>query len=258
MKQPYYMVQFTAISCLFEIRVNDVPIFTMELKGQTSTRIPANLGIYQSGVQEISVKMLPLKGEAKLSPGARLDYNVVLYDVSNGFEHKETFEEYRSDAVKSDSIVPLYTHKSTFKATVPYTMKSYWLDGKDLNKVKDLDDKLRASYKRIASLVKDKKFDIFKDKIANREYNMAASMYLSANEAEGRIQRLLNDFKNDYDLIEFPENTVTVYSSYGKRVSLKRLNGDPALSFVNTEEREQVMLDLEFYYSKDTQQFEII
>ena len=258
MAQPYYMIQFTAISCLFEIRVNDIPIFTMELSGQTSTRIPANLAIYKSGLQEVSVKMLPLQGESKLMKGAKLDYNITLYDVENGFRYQEDFEEHKSKVITEDDISPVYLHKSTFNADIPYQTKAYWLEGKDLGKVKDLEKNLRGSYNKIARLIKNKQFELFVEKIADREFNMASSMYLTPEESKDRIKRLLRDFNDDYDLVEFPESTVTIYSAYGKRVSLKRLNGDPALSFVNTEKQEQVMLDLEFYWSKETNQFEII
>jgi hypothetical protein len=32
--KPYYLIEFSAAACLFEIRVNDIPVMTLELSGQ--------------------------------------------------------------------------------------------------------------------------------------------------------------------------------------------------------------------------------
>ncbi len=39
------MLEFTAISCMFEIRVNDNPVLTMNLSGQASSGFPINYAI---------------------------------------------------------------------------------------------------------------------------------------------------------------------------------------------------------------------
>ncbi len=257
-EQPYYMLEFTAISCMFEIRVNDNPVITMNLKGQVSTRIPINYAISESGKQEINIKILPLLGEVSLHPDATLHYMLYLYDVSNGFDLQEMFSDYKSPSVDKNNPLPILTDKNFFTATIPYQLRNYWKDGEDLKNIDDLPEKLRDSYLEIVSMIQKGNYEVYKKKIADREYNMATSMYLTAQESEARFKRLVRDFENGYNKVEFPVDTIPVYSAYGKKVSLKRKDGDPALSFVNEEEMEQQMLDIEFYWPKETNQLEII
>lgn len=258
-KEPYYMLEFTTGTCLFEIRVNDNPIMTMDIKGGVSTRIPINNGISKTGPLEISIKLLPNSGNLSLSEGCFFNYAVVLMDVANGeFKEIEYLGSYKSTRLKKGEQKVIIKHTEMYKAVVPYEMKALWEEGQTINKVKDAQEHLRAAYSRVLNVIKRKEFNVYKDMIAVREYNMKVSMYLSEDESEARFVGLKNDFENGYDVAEFPEGTVMITSAYGKKVSLKRLNGDPALAFGNVDENEQIMLDIEFYYSKETKRFEII
>lgn len=257
MKEPYYMIDFSAAACLFEIRVNDNPIITMNLSAQASTRFPINFAIHESGKQEVSVKMLPLMGQSQLSPKAQLSYNIKLYDTSNGFQFKEEYKGFESKKI-NDKIVSIISNTSFFEANIPYQLRDYWIDGKEIKEIKDYEIKLRNTYRGIINIIKEKKFDLYVRKIKNREYNMSTSMYLSSKESNDRIKSIVNDFKNGFDHILFAENAIPIISAYGKKVALKKINGEPALAFGNKEKQEQLMLDIEFYFNKETNQFEII
>lgn len=258
-KEPYYMLEFTTGTCLFEIRINDTPVLTMDIKGGTSSRIPINNGIPKTGPLEVSIKLLPNSGNMHLSEGCFFNYSVVLIDVANGeFKEVEYLGSFKSERLKKGDQKFIIQHSEMYKAVVPYQMKALWENGKEISKVKNAEEHLRDAYKRVATTIKNKKFDIYKELIATREYNMKVCMYLSEQESKARFEGLKKDFENGYDIVQFPENTVMITSGYGKKVSLKRLNGDPALAFGNKEEQEQIMLDIEFYWSKETKQFEII
>lgn len=60
LKQPYYMLDFSASACLFEIRINDYPVIHMNIPGQIATSIPINYAILNSGIQNILVTILQL------------------------------------------------------------------------------------------------------------------------------------------------------------------------------------------------------
>jgi hypothetical protein len=257
MKEPYYMVDFNAGACFFEIRVNDQPVLAMNLKGQASTMIPVNYAIHKSGKQEVSIKVLPLLGNTSLSQNAELSYTVKLFDTSRGFELKNEFSGFESKPIEEQNI-PLITNTSFFEATINYNLRDFWLDGLEISKIKDYELKLKQAYLKIIKLIKEEKFDILAKQLENREYNMATSMYLSEKDAKKRVSNLINDFKNGYNVVLFDEKAVPVISAYNKKVALKNLNGEPALAFGNREENEQLMLDVEFYYSKETKRFEII
>ena len=256
--QPYYMLEFTAISCLIEIRVNDKPVISMSIKWQTSTNIPINYAISESGEQSISIRILPLYGETTLHPDASIKYNVSVYEVYKKFELIEMFSDYKSQPVDKNNPLPIITDKGSFKASIPYVLKDYWKHGKDLGVIDNLHTKLRDAYIGVSEMIQRGDYEGYKKKIAVREHNMAVAMYLTQQESEARFNRLEHDFKNGYDKVEFPLDAIPVYSAYGKKISLKRLDGDPALSFVNEKEMEQQMLDIEFYWSKETNQLEII
>ena len=99
---------------------------------------------------------------------------------------------------------------------------------------------------------------MFAKQIANREYNMSTSMYLNSKDAKKRVTSIIEDFNNGYNHVIFAEDAIPIISAYGKKVALKKTNGEPALAFGNKEKQEQLMLDIEFYFNKDTNAFEII
>lgn len=257
MKEPYYMIDFNAAACLFEIRVNDQPVLTMNLEGQASTRVPVNYAIHQNGKQEVSIKILPLLGKTNLSPKAELSYTVKLYNTVNGFELINEYNGFESEEIE-DKVIPMISNSTFFDAEVPYKLRDYWIEGIDIKKIKDYDEKLRNAYRKIINIIKEENYDAFAKKIADREYNMSTSMYLSTKEANSRIRSIINDFKNGYDHVIFEEDSVTIISAYGKKAALKKSNGEPALAFGNKEKQEQLMLDIEFYFNKETNAFEII
>ncbi len=257
LNQPYYMVNFNAAACLFEIRINDVPILQMELEGQASSKIPCNHAIFNSGRQEISLIALPLKGELSLSDKFQLQSNIELYEVSDGFVFKEMFEKVEDNELKNQSI-PISKKKASFNATVPYKIKDFWSDGKDLKRLKNLKEKLEKAYLNIANSIESKNYSIFKQEMANREYNMATAMYLSQKDSNSRLESMIQDFENGFNTAYLAKDSLVVYSCYGKKASLKRSNGEPALSFVNREKKEQLMLDIEFYLPQNSMEFHII
>jgi len=63
--QNYFLLDITIRECLFEIRINDIPVLSRNLKGQTSTKIPINyaLGVHKDTIHSIEIKMLPILGE---------------------------------------------------------------------------------------------------------------------------------------------------------------------------------------------------
>jgi hypothetical protein len=66
LKNPYYLVDFSASICNFEICINDVPAFIHNGGRIISSHYPINHFIFESGKQEIKFKVLPLQGETTL------------------------------------------------------------------------------------------------------------------------------------------------------------------------------------------------
>jgi hypothetical protein len=91
-----------------------------------------------------------------------------------------------------------------------------------------------------------------------KEENVAVSLYLKPVDSRARMNSLINDLENGFNQIDLARKTVIVYSADGKIASFKRLTGEPALCFYKKEPFEQLFLDFDFYWSEDTNQFEII
>lgn len=256
--EPYYTIDFSVAACNFEILVNDIPVITMEVEGQISTNIPINYAIYNSGEQFIKATIKPHAGQENLHPEASLRFNVRLYDVANNeFKHIKDFTETAVPKIEENQKIPSLTNSAEFIAEIPYSLTK-WTDGENLKDVENFKEKLIKAYNTLADLLKEGKYSEFAEKIKVREKNMATSMYLSNSESTARINSLIEDAKNGFEVMPFPQDTMFKFYGYGKLVTFKKLNGEPAFYLYNKETKEELMIDLMFYIPKGKTEFEII
>ena len=256
--QPYYQVDFSAAFCLFEIRVNDVLVFTLNLEGQTSTSIPINSGILQSGKQQITIKVLPIAGQKVLHPNAQFSYNIKVFDAANNLNFKEQLPgEYAVEKVDPAKKKSFLTHTATFNAEVPYTVLAYQT-AMDLGSVAGLKDKLQGAYQQLADLIVKGDSEQIKKLIANRESLAAVTMYLSKEESDDRLTRMLGNLKSGYKLEPIPVNAILKISGNGKLATLVRPDGQPALIFKNEKDNEELALEFTFYIPAGKTDLEII
>ncbi|KAA1245318.1 hypothetical protein [Aquimarina sp. RZ0] len=259
MKKPYYIIKFSAVECRFEIRVNDHPVLTMNVEnGQISSQIPINHAISESGMTEISVSIVPVIGSTQFSNDTKFEYTCNLYTIESGFKFVEAYERYQSPKVHDNQPLSFFANTQNLDVTVNYKLNTLWEQGNDLKDIEDFEIKLRSAYIEIANTIKNKQFKVFEDRIKNREQNIATSMYLSSVDSNARIRGLIQDFENGFDIVNLAEDSIIIYAADGKKASLKRPTGEPALSFEKAEPKEFLMLDLEFYFNKDTGRLEII
>lgn len=258
MQQPYYTIELSAVACSFEILVNDIPILAMETEGQIAPNLPINFGIYENGDQNVSVTMLPLNGEQKIHPHAELKYNIRLYDVANEeFNFVKDFDTIQFPKIDSDNRASVLNRVSKFYAEVPYKM-TLWENGSKLKDIPDVENRLKQAYLNIGNLIDRGQFTEFESKIATRENNMAASMYLSPIETKSRINSLIDDVKNGFKMTTLPKDMIFKTYGYGKIGAYKRPNGEPVISLYNKEKKEELMLELMFYIPEGKTEFEVI
>lgn len=256
--EPYYTIDFSVAACNFEILVNDIPVITMEAKGQISTNIPINYAIYNSGEQLITAIIKPISGQESLHPEASLRFNVRLYDVANNeFKHIKEFPETTVEKVEGNQKIPFLTTSTEFLAEISYSLTK-WTDGENIQDVDRFKEKLIASYNNLGNLLKEGRYSEFAEKIKVREKNMATSMYLNNSESNARINSLIEDAKNGFVVMPFPQDTILKFYGYGKLVTFKKLNGEPAFYLYNKETSEELMIDQMFYIPKGKTEFEII
>ncbi|MGM5631971.1 hypothetical protein O2K51_13825 [Apibacter raozihei] len=255
--KPYYVIKFNAVACMFEVRINDISVLTINIEGQASSIVPINFAIPKSGEQTISVHLLPITGTTNLNPEAELKVEISLYEISHKFDFKEKVWEYSFPSIKKEQIIPVLTYTSVFQAAVPYSFDG-WTTGENLKEMENVKSKLIDAYNRLTQIINNGEYELFKQKIATRENSMRTSMYLSNEKSEKRISDLINDFQSGFKVQPIPSDAI--YMSYGfdKAAALKKTNGESALYLINYETREELMLDLLFYIPKGKTEFEVI
>lgn len=251
------MLDFGASACMFEIRINDYPVLAMNIEGQVFSMLPINNAILESGEQKISASIMPVLGQHTLDPNAELKFDVKLFDVSNDFVFQKQFNAYKSEPLNEKKI-PILNHSSTFIAEVPY-IQTAWQDGKKLDpNNKKLRSELINAYNHIGDLIKKQNYNQFKQLLAKREQNIAKSMYLSVNEAKARMDDLIEDFENGFNVMPLPNDAVMHIYAYGKVAALKKINGESALYLYSEKTQENLTIDISFYIPKDKTTFEVI
>ena len=133
-----------------------------------------------------------------------------------------------------------------------------WDNATNLKDLKDLKQKLEASYNYIGKIIDKGNYNEFAEIIKSRENNMAISMYLSEINSKARINSLIDDAKNGFKIMPLAKDVVLKLYGYGKLASLKKINGEPALFLFNEETNEELMLDLMFYIPEGKTEFEVI
>ncbi|MFW0714712.1 hypothetical protein [Pedobacter sp. N23S346] len=256
MKQPYYMIDFSASACFFEIRVNDYPVIHMNVEGQVASNIPINYAILKSGTQFISVTILPNLGDLELHPKSEVKFNIKLFDCANDFVFNQQFGDYKSEIV-GEKKIPLLKYVNSFKAEVPYQLDA-WQNGKDLKNINHCREKLELAYRKSARIIKDGRFDDYNKLISKREENVAVSMYLSKGESRARFTELIADFKSGFNISPIPKDSLMFLCADNKVAFLKKVNGESALYLENSETQEELMLDISFYIPEGREEFEVI
>lgn len=257
MTHPYYTIDFSASACMFEIRVNDYPVITMNVEGQVATSIPVNFAILEKGTQSISVIVMPMVGETKLHQKAELKFDIKLFDVVNDFVFKKQIGEYKMQPIDSKKVVPIINYASSFIADVPYKLDA-WQKGTNLKDVKDVNEKLIKAYQNISNLINKGDYNAFSKAIEKREYNMTTSMYLSSAESKARVAELVSDFKNGFKVMPISGKSLVHKYGNGKVAAMKKLNGESALYLFSKETKEELMLDITFYIPEGKTEFEVI
>jgi len=104
MQQPYYVIDFSASACMFEIRINEYPVITMNIAGQVSSIIPINFAILEKGKQSIKAIILPITSQMEINKQAELKFNIKLFDVTKDFVLHEQFGEYQSKPTENKKL----------------------------------------------------------------------------------------------------------------------------------------------------------
>ncbi|MCL1786411.1 MAG: hypothetical protein FWG38_00375 [Defluviitaleaceae bacterium] len=258
MVEPYYVIDFNAVNCFIDIRVNDVSVFSWNVDGQMATHIPVNHAIPESGNQRISYHILPSSGELSLQENTVFEATVLLYDTGGEtFEPKEEVTKFKMPENTSGTPLPMYQHKDFFVAEVPYTLNA-WQNSQDLTEIENLRELVVAAFRKIENLIGNGQYDEFIALFQQREDNMATCFYLTEKEKSKRMSRLIDELKTElYVVVPVSEEDMMVVSGHGKLVTLKKQDGSSALLLRN-QEGEELNLEIRLHLEQNKTELSII
>lgn len=253
--QNYFLLDITIRECLFEIRVNDIPVLSKNLKGQTSTKIPINyaLGARDNSVHSIEIKMLPILGEFSLGEESGFEYRVMEFDVTKGFDFISQSEPV--DFINSNKL-SLYVHKDKIEAKTPRFIDQH-SRSTNLEDVDDIKAKLINASNDILKAIEQGDFDTFEKLVLPREQSMKKAMWLTDEASKMRIKKYFNIAQKGFSPV-YVKDAVPVLFHENKGAVLRNFKGDSAISLYNEKSDQTMHLDMSFHIPEGKGAFETV
>jgi len=256
-EKPFYKISISASTCFFDVQINNVSLLSMNVKGQLPITVPINYLILESGLQELSVKIMPTLGDAIIDEDANFSLILQLFDSENVFQCIENVEKYEIDKDKLKMGLPVIEHKIRFKAEMPYKL-SAWQNSIDLKTISNVREQIETFYNKIDSLIATKQYDAFIELMSERERNMAISMYLTDGESKSRMDGLIQDFEDGFKLMSLSMDDFLIYYANDRVVKIVKKDLDSAIRFFSKETGEEMALDMLFHIKQDSKELSII
>ncbi|WP_299254513.1 hypothetical protein [uncultured Aquimarina sp.] len=250
-EETHYGVRVVAANCNFEILINDRKVFFINSNKIGSVingaYAPINYGILKSGMQQITVRMLPpvidRKTEIKHPKlgNSQLNIEIVADDFMEGVSTGEySVFEWESPKevkyVKAEGIdipyftqpnLPVYEHTDSFEVSVPYTIdgwsKSVNLLTNDTDELKALTEETVAIYEELRQNFQNKKRDKLANQLFNNERIMAQQIYHLEEDVKEQWNSYFEDYKQDNFKMMPLENFRLVFYGNGKMVGLEQI-----------------------------------
>ena len=263
-KQPIYAIRPIQNNCIFEILVNDLPIYREFTLEKLATPLVINDRILKSGPQTITYRLYPIGDLMVQEYGTEETISTLRKNTSMKIEVIQ-YEDSKLGERLSDEIViarhtspidkntdefigvglPYYENTFTFEATVPYENEG-WLEGQDLSKYdhEELEEIIKKKNLDIGKLYMDKNLD----SLIKLEFVKSNTYNIASYRAKEDIQEIFDNYKNkvlkDKDIQPLEGYQMEFYSEH-KIVTLRysittppdpRLKGQPALYYLYKDE----------------------
>ena len=257
LKKPYYVIEFNASAVMFEIKINDVPLLILNVEGQASTMVPMNHLILESGIQELSINVIPVIGNTNFIKNSSYRSVIKLFDVSNGFKFEKDILFYKMTDIKEGELMPAFSYQDVFYAEVPYNLVA-WKYSEDLSEIDDLRTMLDEQYIKLENIISNRQYNTLKSLIQEREDNIEKSMYLDKEERNSRFDELIEDFENGFTIIPHTAKDKLIIFGNNKLVSLIKEDGNSALMLNNEETEEELNIEVKFHIKSNCLELSII
>lgn len=255
-QEPYYLVDFNSSICNFDIFINDMPAFTHHVGGAVSSHMPVNHFILDSGLQNIKINVLPLKGEDSLRPDGFITIKVFSYDASTE-NYENTVEVFKYEKLDfSENKLPVVNLTNQFKADVNYRIAG-WKISESFNTDTVNKFEIEKYFKFIHSLFKEKNIEGIYSEMKDRFEEIDISMYLGTVDNRLELSKLFGELAGGkFVLDEFPASTNVKFFGDGNVCTLTDTEDKPIIHYTNKETNEEFSLPL--FIHKKTMKYNII
>jgi len=256
-EKPFYKISMKASSCFFDVQINNVSLFSMNVKGQLPITLPLNYLILESGLQDLSVKIMPNIGDTTINEEADFLLQLQLFDSENMIQCIKNVASYEIDKGKLKVGIPVLEQKIKFNAEMPYKL-SAWQNSVDLKAISNVREQVQNLFQKIDLLISSKRYDEIIKLMSEREKNMAISMYLTEGESKSRMEGLIQDFKDGFNLMPLSIDDFLIYYADGKVAKIAKKDLGSAIRFFNKKTGEEMTLSFLFHIKQDNNELSII
>lgn len=203
--------------------------------------VPINNAILKSGVQSISIKVLPLKGKKLISKQDEFTLKVNLKEDAYVYDNKRIEVLSMPKMLIGDKGVPYWEYIGEFNADVPYVNQG-WSNGQDLTKFnkQELEKKVYSKYKEIQKIIEKKDNYSFQQMVELKLKEEAISLYEKLDEnPEG--------FQNNPEKGLSLEGCKMKFYGKGKLVTLEDEYGESCLKTEVIENSEKIIYTYPVY-----------
>lgn len=248
MKEPFYHLDYTSSECLFRIYLNEILILD-NIDGQISLagNLLLNNYIYKAGEQNLRIEILPQKNESLLNKDSFVEIYLYASDQSTGFKEKIEIigkgtklpeELLLSDNEIAKSPINWYIN---FNANVPYNLTPIWQQGINLNKNRDLENRIKAFYFQVYQLAKEgnavKLYDILKSSFERTQTVMFEKSNSNTIAIFEKLIKRQPIGGHIYQLQNIEDTTLRIYAK-DKIADIIRKDGNPILFFKKDKKDE--------------------
>ncbi len=257
MNNPIYYFEIKVLYAYVELYINDLLVFAhYEDNGSIWVDWPINQYILKSGNQSFEIRIIPYKNNTNFSDNTLLEFGIHVLDESIN-DRKEILEKSEIN-INQKSKTPLFIHKNSFNAEVPYENLG-WTNSIDLSK-ENKDQLLVEILKwnsELLNIYRTSDISLYNKLYKDRDYEFSKAYYKTYQ--EGTKDIFHSKFKN-LDLIN---NDLYELKFYGnnKLVSVKLPKELPGFTFEPTLKDEDslgISLLTFFHRKKEGDPLEII
>ncbi|WP_445712175.1 hypothetical protein [Flavobacterium sp.] len=258
MTRPIYNLEIKAFHCSVELWLNGIIVFShFEEKGSVWVDWPVNQFILENGFQNYEVRILPYRDQITLSKKVEVEFGIHAIEAITENERIEVLERNVINIDNKESL-PVYVHKGTFFAEVPYVLEG-WKNSLDLSKEdkKNIFKELSEWNLRLLNVYKTSNLELYNKVYKEREYEFDKSNFIQP------VPNSTDVFHSKFkDLIAVPDDLYKVeFFANNKLVSFQLLYELPGFTYKPKVENNNslgISLILFFHRKKKGLPLEII